>query len=252
MDVKSLRERAIEETRRVFVETRGFVPDEDSDEWEEEYRRQFELAKAQGGADKATAASGAVPPAAAEVRASPWPELSGAPAQKRWALTLRSDRLNDVQNPELREWVAASWTTAESWIDTRELPAAAFLRRIEAQYREHRRKAEEKAAAEEAERQVKAAAAEAIQRQIEQAGLTAQGLIDLVDVSARVAPAPIRDKLAEVQAGSRTLRVFETTDPAVLAVLEKGEAGRAEYAIERDDGLVADLKLFARGRDGQS
>ena len=34
--------------------------------------------------------------------------------------------------------------------------------------------------------------------------------------------------------------------PAVLTVLEKAEAGRSEYGIERDEGLVTDLKLFAR------
>jgi len=32
-------------------------------------------------------------------------------------------------------------------------------------------------------------------------------------------------------------------------VLEKAEAGRAEYGIERDEGLVADLKLFARAAE---
>ena len=37
-----------------------------------------------------------------------------------------------------------------------------------------------------------------------------------------------------------------TADPAVLMVLEKTEAERIEYGIERDEGLVADLKLFAR------
>jgi len=30
-------------------------------------------------------------------------------------------------------------------------------------------------------------------------------------------------------------------------VLEKSEGERSEYGIERDEGLVADLKLFARG-----
>jgi hypothetical protein len=45
--------------------------------------------------------------------------------------------------------------------------------------------------------------------------------------------------------GERNLRIFETSDPNVLAVIEKSEAGRSQYAIERDDGLVADLRLFA-------
>jgi hypothetical protein len=32
----------------------------------------------------------------------------------------------------------------------------------------------------------------------------------------------------------------------VLTVLEKSRTSRSEYGIERDEGLVADLKLFAR------
>jgi hypothetical protein len=31
-------------------------------------------------------------------------------------------------------------------------------------------------------------------------------------------------------------------------VIENGEAGRMEYAIERDEELIADLKLFARSQ----
>ena len=45
MDVKLVREAAIEATNRAFWDKDGFVPDEDSDEWEDEYRRQFALAK---------------------------------------------------------------------------------------------------------------------------------------------------------------------------------------------------------------
>jgi hypothetical protein len=69
-------------------------------------------------------------------------------------------------------------------------------------------------------------------------------LIDLIDVSRRSAAVPVRGKLAELRSGKRSLRVFETSNPDVFAVIERSEAGRSEYAIERDDGLVADLKLF--------
>jgi len=58
---------------------------------------------------------------------------------------------------------------------------------------------------------------------------------------------PIKAKLAELAPAERNLRVFETDDPAVLMVLERAGPGRGEYAIERDDGLVADLRLYARG-----
>ena len=56
----------------------------------------------------------------------------------------------------------------------------------------------------------------------------------------------MKAKLAELEVSGRNLRVFETADLAVLMVLEKAEAGRSDYGIERDEGLVADLRLFAR------
>ena len=43
MDLKPVREEAIERTNRAFWDKQGFVPDPDSEEFEEEYRRQFEL-----------------------------------------------------------------------------------------------------------------------------------------------------------------------------------------------------------------
>jgi len=65
MDLKAVREEAIEATTRAFWDRAGFVPDEDSDEWEAEYRRQFEQAK------RRHAAGGA-----AEVK----PDVAAAPA----------------------------------------------------------------------------------------------------------------------------------------------------------------------------
>ena len=70
-------------------------------------------------------------------------------------------------------------------------------------------------------------------------------MLDLIDVSPQSAAASVRGKLAELRAGERSVRVFETSNPDVLAVIEKSEVGRSEYAIERDDGLVAELKLLA-------
>ena len=56
-------------------------------------------------------------------------------------------------------------------------------------------------------------------------------------------------KLAELDFSGRNLRVFETADPAVLMVLERAPTERSEYGIERDGGLVGDLKLFARAKE---
>jgi len=65
-------------------------------------------------------------------------------------------------------------------------------------------------------------------------------------VSPRAAALAIKDKLAEIRLDGRTVRIFETANPAILMVLEKRDDGRSDYGIERDEGLVADLKLFAR------
>ena len=65
-------------------------------------------------------------------------------------------------------------------------------------------------------------------------------------MSPRVRPAALAEKLADLVLDQRRLRVFATADPDVLLVKESGpDHSRAEYGIERDDGLVADLKLFA-------
>lgn len=244
MDLKPVREAAIEATTRFFWDHHGFVPDEDSEEWEAEYRRQFELARGR----QATARPEEVKPVAisAEPDQAGWAELSGAPTQIRWAAALRTDRLKEIQNRDIRHWLAATWTKAKSWIDTSSLPTPVFLQRIEPHFAEYRRQAEERGRALAAERQAKASAADEIRRQVAAAGITVDGLIELIDIAERLPAAPLQSKLAELDFDGRNLRVFETSDAAVLMVLEKAESGRSEYGIERDDGLVADLQLFAR------
>jgi hypothetical protein len=244
MDLKSVREEAIEATTRAFWDKSGFVPDQDSDEWEAEYRRQFEEAKKR----RTTGHPAEVKPseAAAPLEEAGWAMLKGAPTQIRWAAALRADRLKEIRNPGIRDWLATTWGKAKSWIDTRDLPTATFLQRIEPHYAEYRRQADERARALEAERRTKQTAAEALRQEIEAAGITVEGLIELIDIAERLPPAPIKGKLAELDVTGRNLRVFETADPAVLMVLEKTESGRSEYGIEHDEGLVADLKLFIR------
>jgi len=246
MDLKALKEQAVEATTRFFLEKHGFAPSEDSEDWEDEYRRQFELVK------KRLATKRPVDTRIADVvltdeRKAALPELSGPPADKRWAVGLRADRLKEIQSKALRGWLAGAWTSAKDWIDTRDLAAPQFLQRVEVQYAEHRRQSEQRASALEAERQTKAAASEADRREVQAAGITAEGLVELIDVSPRMAAAPLKLKLVELDAGGRSLRVFETSNLDILMVIENGEAGRLEYAIERDEELIADLKLFARG-----
>src|SRR5689334_9529754 len=108
MDIASLKAKALEETTRVFLDKQGYVPDEDSEEWEEEYRRQFARVKAQLSSAPAAAATTAKPAASAGAAATAepeWPALRGAPADARWAASLRAERLKTVADPELRAWL---------------------------------------------------------------------------------------------------------------------------------------------------
>jgi len=245
MDLKSVKEEAIEAATRALWERSGLVPDRDSEEWEEEYRRQFELAKKRHEAKPPDTVRPAVVDMPPDEEPG-WVELNGPPTQIRWAAALRADRLKEIRDPGIREWLATTWTRSKSWIDTSNLPTAIFLKRIEPHYAEHRRRADDRARSLAAERQAKSAAADEIRRQIDEARITVEGLIELIDIAERLPALPIKAKLAELGSAERNLRVFETDDPAVLTVLEKSRTSRSEYGIERDEGLVADLKLFAR------
>lgn len=243
MDPKTLKEQALAETGQFFLQKFGAAPAEDSDEWEDEYRRQFDRLK-NGAALNATAAE----PHSAVVEEQPvgMPELVGTSADKRWAFALRSVRLKQIQSKDLRAWLARTWIRSKEWIDTRELSDEAFSRRVEPQYIDARRRSTAEAAAVEATRNTQAIAAAVLQDQITAAGISAAGLVGLIDVSPRAAAMPIKEKLAELRLEGRTVRIFETANPTILMVLEKREDNRSEYGIERDEGLVADLKLFAR------
>jgi hypothetical protein len=86
----------------------------------------------------------------------------------------------------------------------------------------------------------------AYQRRLKDAGITPDGLVELVDASERFDLAPLTQKLADITVEGRHLRIFETSDPNLLLVKEKkGPLQLPDYAIERDEGLVGDLKLFA-------
>jgi hypothetical protein len=246
MDVTQLRQEAMEETERFFRTSGGGMPSEDSDEWEAQYRRQFELVKQRHAGDAAAPARPAPAHPAPERLPDDLPELTGTPAQIRWAEAVRADRLRQIPNRELRHWLAHAWMSSKLWIDSRDQPASVFLRKIEPYYRTDRAQAAKAAAELRARQRAEAEAAEAGHRAAAAAGVTAAGLIELVDVSPRVANAAIKAKLADLHIEGRHVRVFETADPAALLVIDEGAGGRSEYAIERDEGLVADLKLSAQ------
>lgn len=245
-DPRLLREEALVATERFFSE-RGIAPDEDSEEWEEEYRRQFARAKERRAAGARAKAAPQPNRAAAGAEADDLlPTLSGHDAERRWAAAVRADRLKAIRDPAMRRWLATSWTSAKEWISTRELDGTSFGLKIEAQYSAWRRRSDVAARARETERRREQAAAASIDRQVEEAGISVEGLIELIDLSPRARPARPEAKIADLALGERSLRVFETSALDVLMVIEKGPDGRREYAIERDAGLAADLGLYAR------
>jgi hypothetical protein len=245
MDLNALREATIEATARALYDRLGFVPDEDSDDWEAEYRKQFAALKQRLGAGAAVPEPRPAAPAAAPERH--WPDLSGTPEQKRWAATIRDERMRDIPSEPFRRFLARSWTRAKVWVDTRDVPTATLMQRLKPQFDEYRQKVAAAAKAKAEAARQKAAEAEQHQKKLEAAGITPDALVELIDASERFDdPATIAAKLAEIAVEGRHLRIYETSDPNLLLVKEKrGPVQLPDYAVERDEGLVADLKLFA-------
>jgi hypothetical protein len=246
MDLNALREAAIEATSRALYDKLGFVPSDESDEWEEEYRRQFAALRQRLGSAAATPVPR--PANGQAVAERQWPELSGTPEQKRWAATIRDTRMREIPSEPFRVFLARTWTRAKVWVDTRDVPTATLLQRLKPQFDEYRQKAAETAKARAAAAQHKAAEEAAYRHKLEEAGITPEGLVELIDASERFDdPVTIAAKLADISVEMRHLRIFETNDPNLLLVKEKkGPLQLPDYAIERDEGLVGDLKLFAQ------
>jgi hypothetical protein len=250
MDLNALREAAIEATARALYDKLGVVPSDDSDEWEEEYRRQFAALRQRFGMDLKAAAAASPRPANARTAVERhWPELRGTPEEQRWGGSIRDERLREIPSEAVCAFMVQTWPRAKQWIDTRDVPTPTMLQRLKPQYDDWRKKRAEAAAARKAEAQKKAAESAAYRKRLDDARITPEGLVELIDASDRFEdPAVIAAKLAEVDVEGRHLRVYETTDPNLLLVKEKkGPLQLPDYAIERDEGLVADLRLFAQG-----
>jgi len=243
MDLAALREAAIAATERALYDKLGIVPSDESDEWEEEYRRQFALLKQRYG--DGVALTPPPRPAAAPQRVLP--ELRGTPEEQRWGASIREERLREISSEAVHIFLMQTWPRAKQWIDTRDVPIRTLLQRLSPQYEEWRKKRSEAATARKAEAAKKAAELAAYQRKLQEAGITPEGLAELVDASERFDVAPLTAKLAEIAVEGRHLRIYETSDPNLLLVKEKkGPLQLADYAIERDEGLVDDLKLYAQ------
>src|SRR5581483_4332623 len=169
------------------------------------------------------------------------PELRGTLEEQRWGASIREERLREVPNEVVRAFLVQNWPRAKQWIDTRDVPTRTLLQRLAPQYEEWRKKRVEAAAAKKAEAGKKAAELAAYRRKLEEAGVTPDGLVELIDASERFdEPVTIAAKLADIAVEMRHLRVFETSDPNLLLVKEKkGPLQLPDYAIERDEGLVA-------------
>lgn len=241
MDLSALRDAAIEATARTLYDRNGVSASEDSEEWEEEYRKQFARLKALGG----PAATVSPSPTAAAAASDKWPELSGTPEEKRWGATIRAERFLEIKSAAVHRFLAEIYPRAKTWIDTRDVPTATLLQRLKPQFEEYQKKAQARAEARAAAKAAQSAAEQAYRKRLEDAGITPEGLVELIDASERTAPAPIAAKLAEITVEGRALRIFETGDAARLLVKEKTDRGHEDYGIERDEGLVADLKLYA-------
>jgi len=112
MDMKVVREEAIEATTRAFWDKNGFVPDE-------EQRRvgggipPSIRAGQKTARDRATRRGQARCGSGAAAGRARLGELTGAPTQIRWAAALRADRLQEVRDLEIRDWLATTWTRAK-------------------------------------------------------------------------------------------------------------------------------------------
>jgi hypothetical protein len=155
--------------------------------------------------------------------------------------------MREIPSEPFRVFLAHTWTRAKQWVDTRDVPTAVLVTRLRPQFEEYRRQEADSAKTRAVEAQKKIAEIAAYQQRLKEAGITPEGLVELIDASERFDPAPIAAKLAEIAVEGRQLRVYETSDPNLLLVKEKrGPLPLGDYAIERDEGLAADLKLFAQ------
>src|SRR5260370_42259356 len=100
MDLAARKAKTLEETTQFFLEKLGYVPDQDSDEWEDAYRRRFAPARGQPKAarlDVNDAPEVLAPTAQRTIPKAELPALRGPAAAVRAAATLRAERLTESE-----------------------------------------------------------------------------------------------------------------------------------------------------------
>ena len=222
------------------------MPDEDSDEWEDEYRRQFELAKKRHAAEPPAKTPPSV--AAAPPDEEPgWAALTGRPdADPMGRRVAGRPAEGDPRSGDPR--LARHDLDQVEELDRHEQPADRDLSAKESSriMRNIAGRPTNGHGCSRRSSRPKPPLPRKFAAKSRRPAITVEGLIELIDIAERLPVLPIKAKLAELDTAERNLRVFETDDPAVLMVLEKAETGRGEYGIERDEGLVADLRFYAR------
>jgi hypothetical protein len=171
MDLNALREAAIEATARALYDKLGVVPSDESDAWEEEYRKQFAALRQRYGTDLKAAAA-APRPANGRAAERTWPELRGSPEEQRWGASIRDERLRAIPSEAVRLFMVQTWPRAKQWIDTRDVPTRTLLQRLKPQYDDWRKKRAEAAAARKAAAEKNPAAAEGCRGHGRRAGRT--------------------------------------------------------------------------------
>ena len=131
MDLHALREAAIEATSRALYDKHGFVPSDDSDEWEDEYRRQFALLKERYGAEVVTPPRPANGPATLQRQL---PELRGTPESSAGAARSATSACARSRARRCEPSWSRPGPRAKQWIDTRDVPIRMLLQRLAPQY----------------------------------------------------------------------------------------------------------------------
>ena len=234
MDLNTLREAAIEATARALDDKLGYVPSDDSDEWEEEYRRQFAALRQRHGGDlQARRAAPGGAPGAAAVRSEAGPSC---PARRSRSAGRRRSATSGCARSRASRSASFSREPGRA-------PSNGSIRatcrprcwytRLRPQFEEYRKQQEEAARARAAAATQKAAELAAYQQRLKEAGITPDGLVELIDASERFDPAPLAAKLAEIAVEGRHLRVYETSDPNLLLVKEKRGPAAARRLRDR-------------------
>ncbi len=94
--------------------------------------------------------------------------------------------MGQIASEPFRAFLARTWTRAKQWIDTSDVPASVLVQRLRPQFEEYRRQLAEAAQRRAAESKKTAAELAAYQQRLKDAGITPEGLVELIDAQRTV------------------------------------------------------------------